>query len=210
MHTPAYDDSVFINCPFDDRYEPIFAGLVFAIFDCGFVPRCALEEGDSSVLRMDRIYRTIESCRYGIHDISRTESDPRSRLPRFNVPLELGIFLGAKQFGQRRNKQKMCLILDSKAYRYQKFMSDISGFDIESHSNRPLKAIEVTNNWLRHKSRRKTLPGAAVMQSRYRQFRQDLPRLCRRVGLDRKGIAFHLYNDYCHLVSAWAGQMPVY
>ena len=42
----------------------------------------------------------------GIHDISRTESSGKPRLPRFNMPLELGMFLGAKQYGDGQQKDK--------------------------------------------------------------------------------------------------------
>jgi hypothetical protein len=45
-----------------------------------------------------RIFKLIEGCQFGIHDISRTELDTDSQLPRFNMPLELGMFLGAQRF----------------------------------------------------------------------------------------------------------------
>ena len=32
---------VFINCPFDEQYKPLFHAAVFAVIDCGFIPRCA-------------------------------------------------------------------------------------------------------------------------------------------------------------------------
>jgi hypothetical protein len=34
---------VFINCPFDDTYKPIFEAIVFVVNDLGFVAGCALE-----------------------------------------------------------------------------------------------------------------------------------------------------------------------
>jgi len=71
-----YNESVFINCPFDKDYKALFDAIVFTIFDCGFIARCALEENDSSVNRIEKIYAIISECRYGIHDISRTELDP--------------------------------------------------------------------------------------------------------------------------------------
>ena len=40
---PTYNNSVFINCPFDDDYRSLFRALVFAIEACGFGARCALE-----------------------------------------------------------------------------------------------------------------------------------------------------------------------
>src|SRR5439155_11331848 len=104
--------SVFINCPFDDRYQPIFEAVVFCVSACGFLPRCTKELTDAADVRIDNICKLIRECNYSIHDVSRTEGC-RSALPatRFNMPLELGIFLGAKRFGGR-SSQKRCLILD--------------------------------------------------------------------------------------------------
>jgi len=62
-----YNDNVFINCPFDDDYKELQNAMVFAIYDCGFVPRCALEENDAGDVRFDKIRRLIELSRYGIH-----------------------------------------------------------------------------------------------------------------------------------------------
>ena len=135
MTSTHYNDNVFINCPFDSVYKPLFDAIVFAVHDCGFVARCALEEGDASQVRIDKIYNIIENCRYGIHDISRTELDEVSRLPRFNMPLELGIFLGAKRFGVEDQKGKKCLVMDKERFRYQKFISDIAGQDIRGYVN---------------------------------------------------------------------------
>lgn len=38
-----YDLNVFINCPFDKDYAPLFDAILFAIYKCGFRPRCAME-----------------------------------------------------------------------------------------------------------------------------------------------------------------------
>lgn len=45
---PGYGDRVFINVPLDRRYKKLFDALVFAVHDCGFVARCALESDDGS------------------------------------------------------------------------------------------------------------------------------------------------------------------
>lgn len=74
---------------------------------------------DGGQTRIDKLYGLIEACRYGIHDLSRTELDKTYRLPRFNMPLELGIFLWAKRYGGSKQKQKRLLILDIEPYRYQ-------------------------------------------------------------------------------------------
>ena len=63
--------SVFINCPFDQAYKRLFDALVFAVHDCGFYVRCALEF-PAGELRFQTICQLIRQCRYGIHDLSRT------------------------------------------------------------------------------------------------------------------------------------------
>lgn len=121
-----YDYNVFINCPFDAAYGPMLYALIFAVHDCGFEARCTLEIDDAGRVRIDNIFALIHECRFAIHDISRTELDEEYRLPRFNMPLELGVFLGAARFGSGGQKEKGCLILDREQYRYQKYISDIA------------------------------------------------------------------------------------
>lgn len=101
-----YNDNVFLNCPIDSVYKELFDAMVFAVHDCGFIASCVLEEADASQVRIDKIYDIIAECRYGIHDISRTELDEVSGFPRFNMPLELGVFLGEKKFGIDAHKRK--------------------------------------------------------------------------------------------------------
>lgn len=83
----AYSDNVFVNCPFDDDYGETFRALIFGIRACGFLPRSARELDDGGQARIEKLYSLIEECRYGIHDLSRTELDPVNHLPRFNMPL---------------------------------------------------------------------------------------------------------------------------
>ena len=179
MRSIHYNDNVFVNCPFDANYKPLFDAMVFAVYDCGFIARCALEEDDASEVRIDNIYNIIADCRYGIHDISRTELDRDSNLPRFNMPLELGVFLGAKKFGIEEQKTKKCLVLDREQYRYQQFISDIAGQDIQAHNDSSKKVIMHVRNWLRNASRRETIPGGSIIWRRYQEFRRDLPQTVR-------------------------------
>ena len=200
MSSTHYNDNVFINCPFDSAYQELFDAMVFAVHDCGFIPRCALEGEDASQVRIDKIYSIIADCRYGIHDISRTELDENSRLPRFNMPLELGVFLGAKEFGIEEQKEKNCLILDTERYRYQQFISDIAGQDIQAHGDTPETIVKVVRNWLRNASRRETIPGGSIIWRRYRDFRRDLPETAREYQLTVEDLIF---NDYILLVAQW-------
>lgn len=95
------DKAVFLNVPFDADYRPLFEALVFCVIDCDFEPRCALEASDGGHFHVEKITRIISTCAFGVHDISRTELDAKWGLPRFNMPFELGLFLGAKRFWNR-------------------------------------------------------------------------------------------------------------
>lgn len=138
-----YYNNVFINCPFDPTYNSLFEAIVFAIHDCGFIARCAREEDDSGNVRIIKIMKIINECKYGIHDISKADLDLSTNLARFNMSLELGIFIGAQHYAHKKdhNKEKKSLIMDIEQYRYQKFISDLSGHDIISHSNSSQGAI---------------------------------------------------------------------
>jgi hypothetical protein len=195
-----YDRSVFINCPFDRRYQPLFHAVVFTVFECDYVPRCALEAYDSGLVRIDNIFHIVGECRLGIHDISRTELDRGSRLPRFNMPLELGMFLGAQRFGTGRQKQKNCLVLDRERYRYQQFISDIAGQDISAHGNDRTKLIGVVRGWLQAASGARMLPGGAAIRRRLDAFEAELPTLCRVLRLRVSELTF---SDYSNVVSTW-------
>lgn len=201
----AGGDHVFINCPFDAEYRPLFEAMVFATLACGFVVRSAMESDDGSQVRIDKIASIIAACRLGIHDISRTQPDPATNLPRFNVPLELGMFLGAKRYGNARQRRKLCLILDRDRYRYQQFCSDIAGQDIRAHDGDPSVAIRVVRDWLRNVLVENAimLPSGSRIASRYALFQADLPLICERLGLDADELIF---NDLTALVSAWVGE----
>lgn len=195
-------DSVFINCPFDSQYKRLFDATVFAIFDAGFVARCALEVSDGTQSRFEKIVDLIGACKYGIHDISRTGLDRKNGLPRFNMPLELGLFLGCKRFGGKGHSGKSCLILDRSAHRYQMFISDISGQDVVSHRNSPRRLVQRIRDWLRTESGRVSIPGASEIWSRYTAFRDDLPRICAKMRIRESELTF---MDYQWAVKIWLG-----
>jgi hypothetical protein len=195
------ENHVFINCPFDDEYRPLFEAMLFTILECGFVARTAAEVADSSQVRIDKVGEIIAESRLGIHDITRTEPDPASGLPRFNMPLELGMFLGAKRYGNPRQRQKRCLILDRERYRYQRFCSDIAGHDIRAHENNPALAIRLVRDWLRNGLvDASTLPGGSRIASRYALFQAELPLICDLIGLDTDEL---VVDDLAMLISAW-------
>lgn len=210
MKSTHYNDNVFINCPFDSDYKMLFDAMIFAVHDCGFIARCALEAGDASQVRIDKIYNIIEDCRYGIHDISRTELDEVTHLPRFNMPLELGIFLGSKRFGVEEQERKKCLVMDKEPYRYQKFISDISGQDIFVHNNNPEEVVKVVRNWLGTASDRQTIPGGSMIWRRFQDFLEGLPQLTQKLRLEIEDLnSYDAFKVYIFVVAEWLRLYPI-
>jgi hypothetical protein len=200
-----YEDSVFINVPFDKRYVRLSDAVIFAVYDCGFVARSALEIEDSGQARVEKILDIIEESKFAIHDISRAGIDRKTKLARFNMPLELGFFLGAKRYGSERDRQKRCLVLDRERYRYRSYCSDISGQDIRAHNDDPRDAIRAVRDWLSSQRSGVLIPGGRAVFARYQRFRVQLPEQAREVNLDRRELTF---GDYTHLVVGWLTKTP--
>ena len=196
----AEPGDVFINCPFDEAYQRHFRALMFCLLYCGVRPRSALEIEDGSEARIGKLIRIIGESRFGIHDLSRTEPDPATGLPRFNMPLELGIFLGAKHFGGPRQRAKACIILDRDRYRYQRFCSDIAGQDIRAHYDDEAQLIRGVRDALRTWHPERELPGGGVIHRRYVEFANRLPRLAAKSGLEVQELTF---RDLWTLVTEW-------
>ena len=197
---PEYDFHVFINCPFDNQYLELFRALIFTVHDCGYIARCAWERNDAGQTRVSKILKIISECRVGIHDLSRTELDPDTKLPRFNMPLELGMFLGAREYGTGEQRDKICLVLDRDRFRFQKFCSDIAGQDIYAHSEKIDVAVRVVRDFLRNAQRARKIPGHATIFQRYLTFLAELPTSCSVAKLDHTDLIF---DDYVMLVEEW-------
>lgn len=146
---------------------PLFESIIFTVFDCGFVPRSALEFTDSGTVRIGKLKNLIKACRYAIHDLSRVQLSQPGGLPRFNMPFELGLDLGARVFGAGRLARKECLILEGEPYSFQKSLSDIAGQDIIPHGNSPDRVLAAVRNWLQGASGRRTVLGTNRIRERF-------------------------------------------
>ncbi len=190
---PGYNDNVFINCPFDDCYAQNLHAIVFTVYRCGFVPLSALSEDNGLDNRLSKIEKLINSSKYGIHDISRTELNVYN-FPRFNMPFELGIFFGAKRFGNRDQKSKNALSFKRTRFTYQNYLSDLSGVDTKAHNNDTSLIIRSIRDWLKTSSRRSTIPGHLSIIEDFNNFGIDLPGALANINLEISTLTF---NDLC-------------
>lgn len=196
---------VFVNCPFDDNYRPMFNAMVYTVIRSGYVMRCALEDDDSGEQRILKICKIIGECQFAIHDISCTEVDGDPPLPRFNMPLELGIYFGAVQYGGRAQKRKSCIIFDREKYRFQRFISDIGGYDIHSHSGNVEKMIKELATWLRGKPGGIVAGGGQALFGEYQHFWRDIiPAWCRVKNIEVSELSF---PDYCGIVQEYVATL---
>jgi hypothetical protein len=193
-----YEDLIFMNCTFDTSYYPLLRDIIFAVYRCCFTPTSELGTDNSLQNRLAKIQNCILSAKYGIHDISRTGLNAK-QLPRFNMPFELGLFFGAKEFGSGKQKDKNAIIFDRSKYRYQSFISDLNGIDIKAHVNDPCTVIKYIRDWLHVSSKRKNLPGETVLIQEYKKFKKTVPYTAKRLGFKPSDIP---YDDYCGMTEA--------
>ena len=142
------EHSVFINCPYDNNFLPLFDAIVFSTLCCGFMPRCAIESGTSSLSRMDRIVKAIYTSKYSVHDLSRCCGEGEANLARFNMPLELGIAMAEKFRNNSSETSHDWLILVPKDHAYTRFVSDLAGYDPSMHEESVETIVPSVMAWL--------------------------------------------------------------
>lgn len=124
------DRNIFLNVPFDTRYQSLFIALIAGLTCLGRTPRCVLEIADSGPDRLQRIVDLIAICGASVHDLSRVSLSTAGgfRVPRFNMPLELGIACLLARLSSHR-----VVILEEKRHRLQVSLSDLAGHDPHIH-----------------------------------------------------------------------------
>jgi hypothetical protein len=196
---PGFERSVFISSPPSGASDELFQAVVFAVQIAGFIPRSTLEVVHAGQAHLERIMAIIAECRFGVHDISRTELGVYD-LPAFNLPFELGLDLACSRYGTGALADKKVIVFDRKAYRYQRFLSDLVGYPIYSHSGKPLTLLRRVGDWLKQESKDKTIPSGRYMASRYHEFRAALPDLFRRLRLSARTLSL---GDYSTITRVW-------
>lgn len=145
---PAYEKSVFINCPFDDAFEPLFHAIVLTVAARGFTPRCARESEGQATPRITRIANGLMSSKYSIHDLTRFQGEGPENLSRFNMPLELGIALGIRHAGATGAREHNWTALVPANFVHHKFVSDLAGYDVPTYDGQTAGIIRAVAAWL--------------------------------------------------------------
>ena len=201
---PAFERSVFVNCPFDEDYAPILQAIAFCIVDLGLSPRLAPENADNAVSRLDRIVELVRSSKFGIHDLSRAKASSPGEFARLNMPFELGIDHGSSRFGGNELNGKAILVLEETRYDYQKALSDISGWDIEAHGGSYETAVRIVRRWLIQQAAAETV-GAAKILSDYADFQEWYWEREIALGASEDDIREYPTIDFVRAMQEWVG-----
>jgi len=198
-----FEKNVFINCPFDEQYYPLLRPLLFTILSFGFSPRIALERSDSGELRIGKICQLIKASKYSIHDLSRLRSGKKNEFYRLNMPFELGIEYGCRQFSSDHLKQKRCLILEKERYNYIKALSDLSGVDIKSHKNDPPALVREVRNWFVETVGLRRLKSPTVIWYGFNDFMSDFYIKRQREGFNDDDLNIMSVPEFISFIKEW-------
>ncbi len=189
---------VFLNIPYDARFEKLLFAYIAGISAFGFVPRATLEIPFSQ-RRLERIIRLIAASQYSIHDLSRVQLDRHAPFstPRFNMPFELGLTVG---LGKAAHSWIVC---ETVRRRISKSLSDLDGTDVYIHGGTVRGVFrELCNAFVR--TRRQ--PSVEQMMQIYRILRSRSASILRSAGA-KDPFNARVFLDLCVLASAAADNL---
>jgi hypothetical protein len=208
-HDNEFERNVFINCPFDDEYyNSILRPLLFTIIYLGFNPRIASERSDSGELRINKICELISTSKYSIHDLSRIQAKKRNEFYRLNMPFELGIEYGCRQFGPDQLREKRCLILEKARYDYMRALSDLSGVDIKSHGNDPAKVVRAIHDWFVETIGLRNINSPTQIWYKFNDFALDFYNRRESEGFSDEDLNMMPVPQYIDFMKEWVKQSP--
>jgi hypothetical protein len=193
-------DKVFLNLPYDPKFQNLFLSYICAIHAFGMVPRVTLEI-PGGTRRLDRIFGLIQSCEHSVHDLSKVQLDrAKPRTPRFNMPFELGLAVAWGKIGKVRH---VWFVTESVKYRLAKSLSDLNGTDPYIHGGTIEGVFREMGNAL---VRTRRQPGVAQMWSIYREVRGRIPAILKKCGT-RSLFEARVFKEISFAANVAAGEI---
>jgi hypothetical protein len=190
---------VFLNIPFDAKFERLYLALIAGLAGLGLIPRSVLQL-PARERRLNRIVSSLVACRASIHDLSRIERDPKPpKVPRFNMPFEAGLAYAISILAQGRkgSPRHDVFIFEAVEHRLTKSCSDLDGTDPGIHRNTVVGVLQsVTKAFQR--------PGAAVSVDDLLRIYRVLSRVAK--DLKRSEHTNSLYSGVLFTKLAYAAQ----
>jgi hypothetical protein len=193
----ARDSSVFLNIPYDARFENLLLAYIAAISAYGFAPRAVLEIPFGQ-RRLDRIFGLIQESRYSVHDLSRVQLDRKApRTPRFNMPFELGLAVALEKTKQSDHSWIVC---ETMRRRINKSLSDLDGTDAYIHDGTIAGVFREMGNAFVGSRRQ---PTVTEMRQIYRVLRAQFRTILKEAGA-RDAFNARVFKELCVLASTAA------
>lgn len=187
--------SVFLNIPYDKKFQDLCLAYICGITAFGFAPRATLEIPGGS-RRLDRIFELIQECQFSVHDLSRVELDRKPpATPRFNMPFELGLSVAWARVGHKKHRW---YIFERQPHRLAKSLSDLNGTDEHIHGGTVIGVFrELCSAFVRPGRQ----PSVQQMRNVYREVENQLPGILRNAGANSIFSA-RVFKDICVTANA--------
>lgn len=200
-----FNKNVFINCPFDIRYNSLLRPLLFTVAYLDFNPRIAKETSDSGQTRIEKICELVKTSKYSLHDLSRLKAKKKGEFYRLNMPFELGIDYGSRRFASNHLRNKRFLILEERAYDYRRALSDISGLDIKNHGKDPTRVVQAVRNWFVETVGLRDIEGPTAIWYRFNDFTSDFNARRLAEGFTKADLNIMPIPEYLRFIKSWIG-----
>jgi len=194
---------VFLNIPYDEKFDRLFLAYIAGISALGMVPRATLEITDSS-RRLEKILKLARSCEYSVHDLSRVELDrAKPRTPRFNMPFELGLCVA--DANRRSEQEQNWFVFEAVANRVKKSLSDLDGTDPKIHGATVRGVLSGLCNIFKRPGRQPTVP---EMMRIHRGVRKNQAAILKASGSETL-YTRRVFTDLCVAASSEADRIVV-
>lgn len=116
--------------------------MLFVARFYGLEIKIASSDTDSKSNRLQRIIELMRESKFSVHDLSKLMSEKKKEYYRMNMPFELGLDYGLG------GDEKVFLIFEDEAYKLKIALSDINGWDVRPHYNKPEQLILEFRKWI--------------------------------------------------------------
>jgi hypothetical protein len=179
---------VFLNYPFDDKFENLAHAMHFAIVAAGFIPVCAKDLTSPDRPRLEMLVHAIDNCHLSVHDFSRLTGGGENNFARLNMPVEMGMALFNSLRTQRAEHR--CAFFVQESYEYRTAASDLAGLDPITYNADELSLVVGVYEWLRDvvQNPLTTRVATPLVKDRYSELKNNMGRI---EGSGRNGTPNH-------------------
>jgi hypothetical protein len=194
------EEDVFLNIPYDARFENLLLAYIAGICAFGFAPRATLEIPFGQ-RRLDRILSLIRQSRYSIHDLSRVQLDRNAPpTPRFNMPFELGLTVALERSAHPNH---LWIVCETVPHRIKKSLSDLDGTDAYIHGGTVAGVFRELGNAFVGSRRQ---PSVTEMSQIYRLLRVHFRSVLKKAGA-KDAFNARVFKELCVRASNAAGEL---